>query len=187
MLELYKLAADKGDLNARLLLGHLYQQGSLRVAQDFRRALHYYRSVATLIYTPNGTKKRVQNADSTTEQAAAQAAAMLGEMYWRGEGVKQSNATALLWFKHAAEYGEPIAQNALGVMYRDGSEVKQDTSKAIKYFLAAAKQGLADAHTNLGLLYYSKFIYHLFYYIMQMQKIIFHLQHVKDIYLHNII
>ncbi|RKP06995.1 hypothetical protein THASP1DRAFT_17714, partial [Thamnocephalis sphaerospora] len=156
VLEMYRLEADKGDLRARLLWGNLYRRGSARVARNFSYAFRYYRSVAMLVYTPNGKKRRTQPTDENVIGFASRAAALLGEMYWRGEGVSQNNATALRWFLSAAEHDDPVAQNALGVMYRDGSGVPKDLKKAISYFrAAAAKEGQYDAHVNLGVLYFN--------------------------------
>ncbi|RKP26333.1 hypothetical protein SYNPS1DRAFT_14339, partial [Syncephalis pseudoplumigaleata] len=150
VLEYYRLAAEKGDLQAKLILGQLYHRGSNRIKQDFRRAKRYYRSVASRVYSSNGKQKRTKNVDKEVAHLAAQAAGLIGEMYWRGEGVKANNAVALRWFKHAIEYDDPVAYNALGVMYRDGVVVHKDLTRATKYFHKAANMENDEAQVNLG-------------------------------------
>ncbi len=57
---------------------------------------------------------------SSSVHAASQAASLLGQMHWRGEGVSQDNATALKWFHRAAEHGNSAGLNSLGLMYLNG-------------------------------------------------------------------
>lgn len=82
---------------------------------------------------------------------AIPAAAFLGRMFLRGEGVKQNPVLARMWFERGAEYGNPECYNGLGIIWRDGLvDGKKDVKKAIMYFLDAASEGLAEAQVNLG-------------------------------------
>ena len=52
--------------------------------------------------------------------------ATLGAMYDKGRGVAQDFATALKWYRLAADQGDAAAQNDLGVLYDQGKGVAQD-------------------------------------------------------------
>lgn len=66
--------------------------------------------------------------------------AHLGHMYANGAGVQASNATALDWFKQAAEKNHPSALYGLGYLHLAGFGVPKDAKKAFKYFTAAGEQ-----------------------------------------------
>jgi len=85
---------------------------------------------------------------------AAGAAAYLGRMYLRGEGVKADNSIARAWFERGAEHGDRECHNGLGIIYRDGLGVKSDMKKALSHFHAAAAQELAEAQVNIGKYHY---------------------------------
>ena len=79
-------------------------------------------------------------------------------MYWRGEGVKQDNATALSWFEKGAEWGNPASLNALGMMSADGSGgFEKDLVKARSYFSRAVSLNDPDALFNQAELSFSIF------------------------------
>lgn len=83
-------------------------------------------------------------------QPAALAAAYLGRMYLRGEGVARDYLTARMWLKRASDFGDREAHNMLGIVYRDGLGVKENLDVATHYFQAAAGVDLAEAKVNLG-------------------------------------
>jgi len=61
-------------------------------------------------------------------------------MYKVGEGVPLDYATAVSWYRKAAEQGYDIAQINLGSMYEQGQGVPQDYIQAHMWFnLAAAR------------------------------------------------
>ena len=64
----------------------------------------------------------------------------LGHMYASGVGVEASNATALEWFRQAAEKNQASALYGLGYMHLSGMGVPRDARKAFKYFTLAAEQ-----------------------------------------------
>jgi TPR repeat protein len=74
-------------------------------------------------------------------------------MYGKGRGVPQDYATAVTWYRHAAEAGYADAQYNLGVMYRKGQGVPKDYAEAIKWYRRAAEAGDADAQAVLGIAY----------------------------------
>ena len=71
--------------------------------------------------------------------------AHLGHMYASGAGVEASNATALEWFRQAAEKNQASALYGLGYMHLSGMGVPPDARKAFKYFTLAAEQVRAPA------------------------------------------
>jgi TPR repeat protein len=79
----------------------------------------------------------------------------LGNAYERGDGVTQSDAQAVKWYRAAAELGTATAQNSLGIMFRIGRGVDQDKVEAVKWYHKAAKQEYPSALFNLGTAYYN--------------------------------
>jgi len=75
---------------------------------------------------------------------------ILGNVYYKGEGVPQDYAEAARWYRLAADQGLAESQHMLGVMYDRGDGMPQDFSKAIKWYREAAKQGFAPAQYDLG-------------------------------------
>ena len=65
----------------------------------------------------------------------------------------QSDATAVKWYRKAAEQGYANAQCSLGVMYANGQGVGQSDAMAVKWYRKAAEQGHAQAQFNLGVMY----------------------------------
>ncbi|MDS4057067.1 MAG: tetratricopeptide repeat protein [Candidatus Contendobacter sp.] len=68
----------------------------------------------------------VQTVRLKAEQGDAAAQFRLGQMYAKGEGVKQDYAQARQWYQKAADQGHADAQFNLGTMYANGQGVKQD-------------------------------------------------------------
>ena len=64
-------------------------------------------------------------------------------------------ATAVKWYRKAAEQGNVNAQGILGIMYAAGQGVPQDYAEAVKWYRKAAEQGDAIALFNLGAMYFS--------------------------------
>ena len=62
-------------------------------------------------------------------------------MYYNGFGVKENHEEAAIWFRKAAEQGNPEAQYVIGQMYYYGVGVKEDHAEALIWFRKAAKQG----------------------------------------------
>ncbi|XP_061172651.1 protein sel-1 homolog 1-like isoform X2 [Saccostrea echinata] len=135
LLQYYHFLADKGDVQAQVVLGQLYFQGGRGVGINHERALHYFLMAA--------------------ESGNANAFAFLGKMYSEGSpAVKQSNETAFNYFKKAADKGNPVGQTGLGMLYMYGRGVEKDFTKALKYFSLAADQGWVDGQLQLALMHY---------------------------------
>jgi TPR repeat protein len=71
-------------------------------------------------------------------------------MYCVAQGVPKDIATAVAWFRRAAEQGERIAQYNLAVMLVKGEGVEADPEEALKWYLRAAEQGVPEAQIAVG-------------------------------------
>ena len=95
------------------------------------------------------------------EQGNIDAQAMLGEMYWLGDGVPQDYKTAVKWFTLAAKQGDSISQNKLGQAYTDGLGVRTNYKTALKWYRLSAEkldrytqENIQDnSHNNIALAY----------------------------------
>ena len=94
-------------------------------------------------------KKIVQRA----EAGEADVQVVLGSMYLRGIGVRQSDQEAVRWYRKAAEQGQAEAQYNLCMMYYVGQGVNQDHEKAMEWCRSAADKGYLPAQNNLGMMY----------------------------------
>jgi hypothetical protein len=107
--KLLRPLAEKGNANAQLNLGIMYELGQ-GVPQDFKEAAKWYRLAA--------------------EQGNAFAQSSLGVIYRNGQGVLQNYQEAVKWIRLSAEQGNASAQSNLGAMYNTGQGVPQDYVRA---------------------------------------------------------
>lgn len=114
-------------------------------AQDFRKGYAAYKAgdyaVALKEWRP------------LAEAGNSSALAVLGTMYFEGNGVNQDNAQGMRWYRLAAEQGETAVQERLGSYYLFGVHVVQDFKEAVKWLKLAAEKGNANAQFNLGIAY----------------------------------
>ena len=71
----------------------------------------------------------------------AGAEAMLGIMYFEGQGVAADPAIAAAWFMKSALKGHGSAQLALGALYAKGQGVGRDVEEAYKWLSLAERHG----------------------------------------------
>jgi TPR repeat protein/serine/threonine protein kinase len=81
---------------------------------------------------------------------------MMGDLYYSGKGVSQSDSSALQWYERAANQNYVNAQLALATMYQQGSGVVQNQSKAIQWYEKAAAKNNPIAQYQLGLIAYKE-------------------------------
>ncbi len=84
------------------------------------------------------------------EQGDAQAQALLGELYMRGEGVAPDNAEAAKWFHLAAEQVQAFAQYSLGVIYTYGVGAPRNYVQAHKWYSLAAARSSPGENRDLA-------------------------------------
>jgi len=70
-------------------------------------------------------------------------------MYLTGRGAPQSDNTAAVGYRRAAEAGSPDAQVMLGWMHEVGRGVPKDLDEAARWFGLAATQGNEVARVHL--------------------------------------
>ena len=122
-----KALAERGQANAQLNLGYMYDTGK-GVAQNDAEAVKWYQRAA--------------------DQGLALAQGTLGAMYAKGRGVPQNDLEAVKWYRRAAEQGGPQAQFDIGLMYATGQGVAQNDVQAYKWWNLAAAQGNQNAKTQ---------------------------------------
>ena len=116
----FKLAANKGDARAQLLLGNLYKEGFL-FEQDYKEAARWYSLAA--------------------KQGNSGAMLFLASLLVQGKGVTQNFAEAVRLLKLSSAQGLVDAQWFLGGMYQKGQGVKKDFIRAHMWFNLSAAQG----------------------------------------------
>jgi len=77
----------------------------------------------------------------------------LGNLYFKGLGVAQSDNRAFDWFEKAALQGNVLGESKLAILYFYGLSVPADHREAAEWFLKAAEQGDAGAARILADLY----------------------------------
>ncbi|KAF9978233.1 ERAD-associated protein [Actinomortierella ambigua] len=152
-----KFTADGDSAQARQRryeLGVLYYTGiagSTSIDRDYRKAGTNLHKFADSFFHSKWQEKLAQIKEQRPHEArdAGIAAALLGKMYWRGEGFEANEKTALKWFERGEALDNPMAMNALGCMYRDGAAgLPRDLTKARNLFFKAASKESAEAQVN---------------------------------------
>src|SRR5665213_1450194 len=102
-------------------------------------------------------RKDYRGAFAVYSQAAnlghPRAMAVLGNMYYDGQGVPKDLGQAVKWYTEAAMRGNRDAQYSLGGMYEEGEGVAKNVPKAAQLYEASARQGMPEAQFALGLSY----------------------------------
>ena len=176
--ELWHLAADQGHVIAECNLGAAYQNGD-GVPRDCAKGRMYYeRAAFNPAFSTADPKKRCPEAQyglgciyfqaadypaalALFEKAAAggvqSAQWNVGVMYTKGTGTAIDAATAAIYFKMAADQGDPRtrakAELNMANIYFRGEGVPRDRAKAVEYFKRAADKGNAMAQWNVATLY----------------------------------
>jgi TPR repeat protein len=104
--------------------------------------------------TPTSDEEHIKQLRPWVKKKKAWALHMMGSMYRKGEGVKQSYEMAKRLFEQAAQQGDVTALYDLGFMYENGQGVEKSNEKAFEYYEQAADLGHVSAQFNLGGLYY---------------------------------
>ncbi|KAG4305435.1 hypothetical protein PORY_000991 [Pneumocystis oryctolagi] len=151
-IDYYSYMAEKGDIEAQLLLGKLFYLGTSSMERNFKKSFSYFKRIAKLYWKKNGDPY-----DEKYGIGAAETARYLGLMYFRGEGVTQNFRVAKIWFQRGINIGDSVCQNAMGMIYLKGyGDTNVDTKKATELFKAASDQGLSSAKVNLAKIYLSQ-------------------------------
>ena len=161
--------ADKGDVNAQLLLGYSYLYGENGAEVNYDKAFEYYAKAAmqndsvglnnlgSLYYSGIGIGRNSAKAAILFEKAAdlgnAEAAVNLGFILISGNGAKANPDLAMDYFEQAAKAKNPTAEFMLGYAYYTGKLRPQDYNKAAPLIRDAASAGFDEAQYILALIY----------------------------------
>ena len=107
-LDIWKKAADTGNVEAQYYVATLYEQGATGTS-DYGTAAQWYQKAA--------------------EQGHRQAAMNLGRLYDQGLGVPQDSQLAFSWMTKASGLGQPALTNLLN---RSAAQELQSLQKAVK-------------------------------------------------------
>ena len=159
----FRKAAEQGHIQAQFHLAVCHYRG-WGINRDRQEAIRWLRMAAERgsVEAKEALKKIAAAAPSrpsvpaveVSPQAAAPSDAIaqfdLGNLYAKGEGVKQDWGEAVRWFRKAAEQGLAVAQWRLGNCCDDGEGVERDQKEAVRWYHKAAAQGLVAAQWSLG-------------------------------------
>ena len=151
VLEFLDMQERQGNLQATYSLGRHYYEGSRDRRRHLRKAQRHFMKVARAYWGKDG---RVNpKAPKGIDKIAAKAAAHIGRMFLRGEGMEQSFEKAVVWFRRGIANGDALCQHHMGLMYRDGLGVPKDAVRAAAFLKTAADQDLTSAQSALGTLF----------------------------------
>lgn len=151
VLEYLDLLAKKGEIAATYRLGKIHYEGTRNFNRDVVTAMRQFGQVARKYWAKDGSI--LANHPVGIEKTAAKAAAHIGVMFLRGEGVPQNFEKAKIWFQRGSQHREAMSMYYLGLMYLNGYYVEKDVIEATRYFRAAVEQDFPAAETKLGALF----------------------------------
>ncbi|EXX50996.1 Skt5p [Rhizophagus irregularis DAOM 197198w] len=130
--ELYKKAAEKGQIDSIYMLGKCYQNGE-GTEKNLGKAFYWYQKAAE-----NSVKEAMFN---------------LAIFYKNGEGIEKNLEKAFYWYQKAAENGVKEAMFNLAIFYENGEGTEKNLEKAIHWYQKAAENGVKEAMFNLTIFY----------------------------------
>lgn len=151
VLDYLDVKEHQGDYNAIINIGKYYYEAPRGYRRNYRKAQRQFMKVARAYWGKDG--KVNPKAPKGIERLAGKAAAYIGRMFLRGEGMEQNFEKALTWLKRGISNGDSFAQYHMGIMYRDGLGVPKDGLRAGLYLKAAAEQSLPLAQSAVGVLF----------------------------------
>ncbi|WP_426422560.1 hypothetical protein [Bradyrhizobium genosp. A] len=126
----YKLAADRGDAEAQLDLGKMYEAGRGGLPSDPQEAARFYKLAA--------------------DQGYAEAQVQLAYMYENGNVLPKDLRQAARLYRLAADQGNAAGQSNLADFYERGDAgLRKDACEAMRLRKLAADQGNTYAAKNL--------------------------------------
>ncbi|NNP67413.1 tetratricopeptide repeat protein [Acinetobacter sp. Ac_5812] len=156
---------EKNDDFAKNEMGFFYEKG-IFVEKDIKKAIKLYAEAGNNNYVPamyNISRLKLEDGNSAEALSIlkkiesdnyAPAINLLGIMYNNGDYVDKDLNKAFLYYKKAADLGNPDAKFNLGQMYFYGEGVKQDYKKSFYWYDESAKQNYDFAKIQLATSYY---------------------------------
>ena len=88
--------------------------------------------------------KVIRSLKVAADQGYPKAQFNLGGMYYKGEGARQNNKRAAVWYLKAVDQGIFEARSYLGAMYYEGHGLPKFYKEALAWFRKGGDQGHAD-------------------------------------------
>ena len=130
-LQFYMYNAERGDVNAQVLLGRIFYHGSDGFVQNMPIAQKYFKMAI----------------DVGNESAKG----YIGLMYAKGLFFDKNIPLAIEYCEEAAKFGSAPAYHCLGHLYETGEYLGvPDFEHAIKNYTKASEKDFADSHYRLG-------------------------------------
>jgi TPR repeat protein len=176
----YKKSAEQGDPVGQCGLGACYAKG-IGVSKDEKEAVRWLtksadqgvseaKALLGLIQAENDAQKILKDVESGSfqskkeelfkkllekaESGDASSQKLVGNCYFKGDGVSKDEKVAVKWLRKSAEQGNSKAQADLGACYFSGRGVPVDEAEGFKWSKKAAEQGDPAAQCNLGFKYF---------------------------------
>jgi uncharacterized caspase-like protein/TPR repeat protein len=160
--ELYRRAADLGNLRARTNIGSLYINGE-GVEKSYAEGILWYRLAgssgwANAITALGDAYRRgfgvrenpseaVRLYMMAAENGQADAMVNIGRAYANGWGVARDLGQAVSWYEKADDLGNQYAPFYLGQIFADGKKpIKADKARALSLLTLSAERGFNEAH-----------------------------------------
>ena len=176
--ELFTIAAERGDAVAQFDLGLAYDDGVGVEEIDWDKAAYWYEraakggetnamfNLAVLLKMGLVGFGSKENRDREQDKRQAvywlrkvakrgeiNAISKLGECYFHGEGVRRNRPLGFKMMQQAAEQGYGPAQYDLSLRYLYGDYVEKDFEKEFFWLQKAVENGCPEAYNNLGVCY----------------------------------
>ena len=164
---IYQALADKGNEQALLKLGFMYQNG-IYFSANPQKATEYYLKAAQ----KNNAMAQYQlgffNQLGLSGKAKANSA-----IHWYAKAAKNNYVPAMVglgfiyendknnykkaefWYAKASEQQNPVANYNLALIHDYGKGVQVDNAKAVRLYENAANKGISSAKLNLANYYYN--------------------------------
>jgi len=130
-----------------LLLFALLVPGTVGLAQEEAGLPEYLKALE--FYERGEYSETVKWLRQSVERNHPLAQDLLGECYYNGHGVEQSETEAVKWYRKAADQGSIPAQFNLAYCYETGNGVTKSLDEAVKWYKKAAEQGDEQARDRV--------------------------------------
>lgn len=176
--ELFTIAAERGDAVAQFDLGLAYDDGVGVEEIDWDKAAYWYDRAAKGGNTSamfnlalllgkglidlESKEKRDREQDKrlaaywlrkVAKRGDINAISLLGVCYFDGDGVRRNRPLGFKMMQQAAEQGYGLAQYNLSLLYLHGDYVEKDFDKEFFWLQKAVENGCPEAYNNLGVCY----------------------------------
>ena len=161
--------AEKGNSEAMLTLGSLYERG-IGTPRNFTKAFEWYRKAANAgvpagyynvgvcyeigMGNSGNINEAFNHFEKSAELGLSQGLYKLASLYFTGQGTEKNEPWGVELLSRAAAKGHAAAANDLGVIYFEGTFGQtKDANKAFDWFSRSANLGNGEAMKNLAIFY----------------------------------